>query len=205
MKFMLRSFAGLLALLVLSLPPAAAENAWELKKDSKGIQVHTREVTGSPILEYKGRVVVARPLEAVMAYYEDAAAMTEWFHNCTASRLLEDRGPEEQLLYFVIAMPWPVKNRDGVYRRVRTTDAATGTVEYRITAEPESLPPADGLIRMPMLQGLWRLTPQADGRTEMVYQQHSDTGGHIPALVVNQLAVSIPFNTLRNFREKLER
>ncbi len=190
---------------LLSASPAQAENEWELKKDSKGIQVHTREVEGSPILEYKARMVVDRPLAEVVALYEDETRMPDWFHNCTASRRVEDLGPDQKILYFVIAMPWPVKDRDGVYLRARTTDPATGAVEYRVTAEPERLPPVDGLVRMPMLKGLWRLTPLDANRTEVYYQQHSDAGGHIPAMIVNQLAVSIPFHTLKNFREQIQR
>ncbi len=58
---------------------------------------------------------------------------------------------------------------------------------------------------MPYLKGLWRFTPLGDGRTEMYYQQHSEVGGHIPAWLVNKLAVNIPFNSLERFRDLLSK
>ena len=190
-------------MLVFSPSIFAREFPWELKKDTEGIQVHVRKVEGSPILEYNGIVIVAAGVERVVAFYENEKRMPEWFHQCIESRLLETRSPDEKILYTAIDLPWPVKDRDSVYRRVHSKDPATGGVEYKISALPELLPPQDGRIRTPMLKGLWRFTPLADSRTEIYYQQHADVGGHIPALLVNQLAVNIPFNSLKNFRKKL--
>jgi hypothetical protein len=100
-------------------------------------------------------------------------------------------------------MPWPVKDRDVVFRRIRSKDATTGAVEYKSTALPEDYPEQGGRIRMPYLQAIWRFTPLESGRTELYYQQHSEVGGHIPAWLVNKLAVNIPFDSLFNFRRLL--
>ena len=98
-----------------------------------------------------------------------------------------------------------MQDRDLVFRRVRSKDPTTGTVEYRTSSLSEVYPEQDSKVRMPYLKGLWRFTLLPDGRTEMYYQQHSEVGGHIPAWLVNKLAVNIPFHSLSRFRELLSK
>jgi len=112
---------------------------------------------------------------------------------------------EDKLLYFVISMPWPVKDRDLVFRRVGSTDPVTGVVEYRTFSESMSYPEKKGKVRMPYLKGLWIFTPLAEGGTEISYQEHSEVGGHIPDWLVNRLAVNVPFESLARFRDILSK
>jgi uncharacterized membrane protein len=201
---MKRALVFILILTLFAGPLPAADFPWKLKKDERGVQVHVRPVEGSEILEYKGAVTVDRPLQEVVAFYEDAGRMPEWFHQCQESRLLEKKSETEKILYFALDLPWPVKDRDSVYRRIRTTDSATGRVEYHASVVPGILPEYPGRIRMPAVRGFWRFTPLGENRTEIYYQQHGDAGGHIPAWLINQLAVSIPFHSLTRFRELLD-
>ena len=76
-------------------------------------------------------------------------------------------------------------------------------LEYHASVAPDYLPLRAGRIRMPAIRGGWRFTPLPDGRTQVDYQQHGDVGGYIPAWIINQLAVNIPFHTLENFRKLL--
>ncbi len=194
-------FLGIL--LAVSSSAVAAEYPWELKKDQDGIRVSVRKVEGSSILEYKGTVVVNASLESVVRLFGDNGRMPEWFHQCAEARLIKANTPEDEVLYFVISMPWPVQDRDLVFRRVRSKDPTTGVVEYRSSALAKVYPEQAGKVRMPYSKGLWRFTPLADGRTEIYYQQHGEVGGHIPAWLVNNLTVNIPFNSLSRFRKLL--
>jgi START domain len=202
-KCILNGILFVVLLVAVSSPTVAAEYPWEIKKDEDGIRVSVRKVEGSSILEYKGTVVVDSGPEAVVRLFEEDERMPEWFHQCSESRLIRADSLEDKVLYFVISMPWPVQDRDLVFRRVRSQDTATGAVEYRTSSLPEVYPEQDGKVRMPYLNGFWRFTPLGDGRTEIYYQQHSEVGGHIPAWLVNKLAVNIPFNSLSHFRQLL--
>ncbi len=178
----------------------ALETLWQVKKNNDGIQVRVREVPGSSILEYSGKVTVKIGVNEAVAFYEQEKRMPEWFYNALESRLIEARSPREKILYFAIAMPWPVKDRDSVYLREQKV-SPDGVVEYFISALPDAAPPQGDRIRCPYLKGYWRFTPLKEGGTEVYYQQHGEVGGHIPAWLVNKLAVNIPYNTLRKFRE----
>lgn len=181
----------------------AADQVWESKKDKDGIRVEVRKVSGSSILEYKGTVVVKADPESVVRLFEDDKQMPKWFYQCAEARLIEVKPPREKVFYFVFSMPWPVRDRDLVFRSLRSEDPDTGAVEYRTSALPGFYPQQTDKIRMPYLKGLWRFTPLPDGRTEIHYQQHSEIGGMIPGWLVNKLAVNIPFNSLSGFRKLL--
>jgi len=182
-----------------------AEYPWELKRDEDGVKAYVRKVEGSSILEYKGRVTVDAGVEEAVRFFEDDARTPEWFYECTGSWVIREEAPGQKTLYFSIHMPWPTKDRDAVFRRVRTTDPATGATQYKTSALPEDYPKQKGKVRMPYMKGLWIFTPLAGGGTEVTYQEHSEVGGHIPDWLVNRLAVNIPFNSLGNFRDQLSK
>lgn len=181
-----------------AVPDVLAEYPWELRKNHQGIQVSTRKVEGSPILEYKAVMTVDAPAEKVLAFFEQESKMTRWFHQCTVSRLIQEHSPDRKVLYFVLDLPWPVSDRDVVYLRERSSDAA-GVVTYHLTALPHEVPRKDGLVRVPYIRSFWRFTPLEGGRTEVFFQQHGNVGGHIPAPLVNRLAVDIPYKSFRGF------
>ncbi len=181
----------------------AGEYPWQLKVNKEGIAVSTRKVEASPILEYKGSVVVDAPIEKVTALYEDEKQIPLWFYQCVDSQLVADEGAGTKVFYFVIHPPWPVAERDTVYRSVKSINAASGQVTYILSALPDRLPPHKGRVRVTYLKTVWHFTPLPDGKTEIDVQQHSDAGGSIPKFLVNEMAVDIPYNSLKNLRNML--
>lgn len=181
----------------------AAEYPWQLKKNTDGITVYTRKVEGSPILEFKASVTVDAPIDKVIALFEDEKRMTEWYYQCVRFELVDNENPTKKIFYFVIHLPWPVTERDSVFRRTKSTDPATKSVSYTLTALPDRLPRDKEKIRVLELKSMWRITPLSDEKTELYIQQHSNPGGIIPSFVVNSLVVDIPFHSLKNFRKLL--
>lgn len=193
-------------LLAIPVPDVSgAEYPWELKKDEDGVRAYVRKVEGSSILEYKGTVAVDADAEEAVRLFEDDTRTPEWFYECTESWVIRTETPDSKVLYFAIHMPWPVKDRDAVFRRVRTKNPVTGAVQYKTSAVPEDYPRQKGKVRMPYMRGFWSFTPLEGGGTEVSYQEHSEAGGHIPDWLVNKLAVNIPFRSLTRFRELLSK
>ena len=197
LKFIILIFS----VLVLTDPLYAAEYPWQLKKTAEGISVYTRKVEGSPILEFKAVMTVDAPLAKIIPLFEDAKGLTSWYYQCTYSELVKDEGPQDKILYIVLHLPWPVAERDSVFRRSKSTNEKDPSISYSIRALPELLPVKKGKIRVLMINSLWRFTPLADGKTEIYFQQHSNPGGSIPAFIVNQLAVNTPLNSLKSLRQ----
>ncbi len=182
----------------------AAENPWQLRKDEDGIRVSTRKVDGSPILEFKSEMTVDTPQDKVVHFYEQVNRYPEWFYQCSAARVLEEKPGGEQIIYYAMHMPWPVSNRDSVYKRTRSTGPG-GDVIVKLSAEPDAYPKQPGKVRVPYLKTEWHFKPLPAGRTEIAFQQHCDSGGHLPAALVNSLSVNMPFKTFQKMRELLKK
>lgn len=196
-----------LVLSVLSAAPlgAAEEHPWKLQKDLEGIQVFTREVDNSPILELRGEIEVDADIKRAVSLYEQVNRTTEWFHRSKEVNLLETISENEKIIYFAADLPWPLSDRDGVYRRVKSVDPVSNIVHYQLSAAGEHYPKHKERVRVNYLDGEWRFTALPGGRTAISYRMHTEAGGYIPAGVVNRFTVSLPFRTLSNFRTLLQR
>lgn len=196
-----------LVLLLLWLVPSYAfarvEYPWQPRRDQDGIRVQVRKVPNSESLEFKAVMLVDADIRRVAALYEDASKVTEWYYHSLESSEVKKLGPDEKIHYFAMDMPWPVKDRDSVYKRTKSIHPETGALEYRLSEAPGYVEPQRGRVRVPNLRGLWRFTPKGEGKTEIFYQQHGEAGGHIPAFLVNRLAEDIPFESLSGFRSLL--
>jgi hypothetical protein len=146
-------------------------------------------------------MVVDASLDKIIVMFEDEKALPVWYYQCKEVQLLKDEGPQDKILYIVLDLPWPVAQRDSIFRRSKSLDVNTGAISYSIKALPDELSVKKGKIRVQAINSIWRFTPLADGKVEIYFQQHSNPGGSIPTFIVNQLVKDIPFNSLKNFRQ----
>ena len=181
----------------------AEQSPWQLRQSREGIPVYTRKVAGSPILEYKANVIVDAPISKAVALFEDEKQIRRWYFQCVRSELVENEGPQKEIIYLILHLPWPVAPRDFVFRRTKSEDPANGTISYSLTALPNRLPMVKGMIRVKSIESVWRFTPLPNGQTEVYFQQHTDPAGSIPSSIVNKRAVQTPYNSLKNFRKLL--
>lgn len=197
----MKKFALLMTLVaVFATGVYAKEYPWALRIKDDGVTVYTRPVEGSAMIEFQADIIVDAPIEKVIPLFEDVKGLTVWYHQCIQAQLIKDEDPNDKLVYIVLNLPWPVAKRDSVFRRHRSDDPATGAITYTISALPNEIPKKRGRIRVQKIDSVWRFTPQPDGTTAIYFQQHSDPGGSLPSMLVNQLVKDIPYNTLRNFR-----
>ena len=196
----LRFFVLIFMVLAFTAPIYASEYPWQLKKTTEGISVYTRKVEGSAILEFKATMTIDAPLSKIIPIFEDEK-LTSWYYQCTHSELVKNEGPQDKIQYIVLHLPWPVAERDCVFRRSKSTDAKNSSISYSIQALPDFLPIKKDKIRVPMINAIWSFTPLPDGKTEIYFQQHTNPGGSIPSFLVNQMAVDTPFNSLKNLRQ----
>lgn len=181
-----------------------AAGPWLERINAEGISVHTREVSGSPFLEFKARVLIHVPAEKVTALLEDPEKMPLWYHQCVRAGVIENEGPLKKVCYLLVHLPWPVSERDSVFRMVKKEEPQTGRVWYDLSSLPDHIPAEKGVIRVPYLSGHWEIVPLSSGQTEVLVRQHSDPGGWVPHTFVNKLVVDVPFISLKNLRLLLE-
>lgn len=193
----------------LLLPSAFAgplEEGWTEAKQDEGITVYTRPVPGSKYKEFMGIVDVNAPIEVVEEVYRDYKSFPQWYGMCKEIRLVKDFNKDHKIVYFVVDMMGPVKDRDLVADVVFDVKSDQGKSFININALKDELVPVQSkYVRMTHLIGKYTLTRVNDNTTHVVYMVDSDPAGYIPAWLTNRLAKDQPFLTLKGLKEMVKK
>jgi len=182
----------------------AGTSPWSLERDHDGVSVYTRPVEGSGIREFKGSALVAASAESIRSLLRDADRFVEWFPNTPESRLLA-REANVSYQYTVIDAPWPVRDRDNIFRNETTIDPASGRISIRITAAPDDYPEHPERVRVRHALGQWLLEPIRPDATRVTFTMHLEPGGGVPEWLINSQVVETPFDALTNLRAAVAR
>jgi hypothetical protein len=60
-------------------------------------------------------------------------------------------------------------------------------------------------VRIQYSTGYWRVEPVGEGKNKIIYENHSDPAGSLPAWLTNSSVVNIPFKTLEKMRVIVKR
>ena len=187
-------------------------DSWRLDKDENGIKIYTRAVQGSAIREIKGELVLDCSLDSIMAVFDDIPAFPRWNHQCTKAVPLKRVSATERYHYQNINMPFPVADRDLLIHSKISQKGEQVYVRLNAVADfckSSSLDKCTAInqsknIMVKRLNGLYQLTPTADGKTQVVWTQHTEPAGKIPNWLVNRLLIDVPFNTLSKLRKQVK-
>ena len=182
----------------------AGESPWSLVRERDGIAVYTRPVEGSGIREFKGSALVAASAESIHTLLRDADGFKDWFPNTSESRLLSREG-NVSYRYTVIDTPWPVSDRDNIFRNETEIDPQSGRITIRITAAPDDYPEQPQRVRVRRALGLWLLEPIRADATRVTFKMHLEPGGGVPQWLLNTQVVETPFDVLTNLRAAVAR
>jgi hypothetical protein len=203
------SACGLCACLVLCAVPvhsvhAAAPN-WQLIEDDEGIKVWSLAIPGQDLPGFRGIVTIGASIDEVMKVVLDTPHHTDWMYNCDESRIVKQYDETHGILYNRINAPWPVHDRDVLldiaYRY--TPQRTAVTFRFRNTND-FAMPVPRRVVRIPRLEGFFRIWQDAPGKTNVLYQVEVDIGGNVPDRSARRYARNLPFETLENLREIVE-
>ncbi len=199
-----RRFAGLaLGVVLLAVAPALAAGGWEKIDEEDGIKVYKKDVAGSSVVAFRGEATVDAPLEKVLWVLADNDHRTEWVDRLVESIVLEKKGPFDYVVYQHFSAPFPVSDRDYVYRGRATRDArGIVTLDLHSVEHPKA-PPTVG-VRADLIHSRYLLTPKGD-KTFVVVEIHMDPRGAIPTFVVNLVQKSWPKKTLRGLMAQVKK
>lgn len=199
-RFRVTAHLALLACLVLEASRVeATEASWSLDRERDGIAVYTRPVAGSGIREFKGSALVAAPVESIRALLRDADHFKDWFPNTSESRLLS-REDKVAYQYSVLDLPWPISDRDNVFRSETEVDPATGRISIQVRAAPDHHPEQPDRVRVRHALGEWLLEPVSPRETRVTFRMHLEPGGGVPEWLIDTQVVETPFEALTNLR-----
>ena len=76
-------------------------------------------------------------------------------------------------------------------------------VTFRRKGVPDFIPEKQGVVRVPLIDGLWTLEPVENNYIIVTYQLVSDPGGNIPFFLANYFVIDVPFETLLKLRNEV--
>jgi hypothetical protein len=197
---MLKISASVFSFLFVFISVHGQESNWERVKNSSGIEIYTRPVSGSSIKEFRAVTVVQGSISSVLAMLDDTASYPRWMYRCTEAQLLSKKDVYERVTYTVTSSPWPVDPRDIAVKSVISQNKKTFVVTVSLSGLPGYIPAKSGKVRMARVNGCWMLEPLGNGRVRVTYRLHSEPGGSVPDSIVNSSLVDIPYNTLYNMQ-----
>ena len=189
---------------------ANAENpapTWEHLYNDDGISVSRQEIPGSDVCAFRGVGDVDAPVEKVLTLVRDISHARDWIDRVVDIKMIREPNKLERILYYRIALPWPLRDRDFVYKTTLAFDPATKSIAYTAQSVTDpAMPEQDGVVRGEIFKSTIVITALDGGkRTHAIGEAHADPRGSIPKWVVNLIQKKWPYNTFTNVREAVKK
>ena len=192
-----------LVLLLIGVSPMLIAQSWDLRKDEDGIKVFTKVNAGHPFESFKAEMKIDLTVPEITQFLKHMDAHPEAFPDTKEIRILERPNDSTQIQYAYTDAPWPVSDRDGVYKLVFQYNKKTGQLVTKAKALPKYLPEVEDVVRIALSDTYWIATPIDESSIKLEYIVHADPGGNIPEWLANSAAVDVPFDTFTNIRKAL--
>lgn len=179
---------------------------WQLIDTTEGIQIYKKVIEGSPIVAFRGEAIIEAPIGKVVHVLVDNKHRKDWVDRLVTTTVLEKPGLYEQTMYQEFDAPWPVSNRDLVFRGKIKRDEETGMVSIRFKSVDDvpNAPKTTG-VRGHLESGIYELTPIDKNKTRLNVELISDPKGFIPKFVVNIVQKSWPYKTISALRKQVNK
>jgi hypothetical protein len=189
--------AVLTALAVIAMAAPARASDWSEVRQVQGVMVEARS-TASGFDEHRGEVRVCTKLPVLEAFVADTDRFPEWLPYTRDAELLEQT--DRHLVYYVrSSTPWPLKDREMVYRISRQMDSGQG-VTLDLVGLPDYQPARRGATLIQAAEGRWHFI-QTDSGLDVSYQLFVNPGS-VPPFAANGRMASTVGKTLANLASR---
>jgi ribosome-associated toxin RatA of RatAB toxin-antitoxin module len=180
------------------------EDGWKLRKSKNGIEVYTRKVKNSNLIEFRATTTLHASLLKARKIIDDVESYPVWMANLGKSRTIKKISNTERYDYFEIKVPWPFENRDMVLQ-VKSLFPKNNIIHIELMNSPDYIPVKQNRVRIREAKGSWHFLSIEKNKTKVTYQLYNNPGGNIPTWVIDLLIVEGPYQTLMNFHEQVEK
>lgn len=175
--------------------------SWELRYDEGGIKAFVSETVDSNFLTIKITSVEVTTLDALVALHKDIPHFPEWGSDLKSASVVSS-GEKDYVLHFKYHAPWPVQDRDIVFRTLITQPNLNAIrLDYHTV---DSEPPTVGYQRVAEAYGYWLFTARPDDKVAIEYLAYSDPDGFLPAFLVNTKSLEILLVTYKSMLRELK-
>lgn len=196
--------AILLGFVVIGTLEVQGQAGWELKSQKQDMSVYFRDSPTSDLKELKITLTVKGQLSSVVALINDVNHFPAWVYKCSGAEHLKQVSPNEMYYYSTIDFPWPLSDRDFIAHSTLHQHPFTKVVTSRTVSVRDYLPEKEDMVRMPLLDITWVMTPIANEEVKIDYLLKSDSGGDLPTWLVNMAVDYGPTQTMMKLKELVQ-
>ena len=195
---------SLLFLIIITSLTTTAQKKWKLTREQEGIKIFTAADTATKFKSVRVQCVFEGTISKLMGILRDVKAYDRWIYKTKQAYILKQVNTSDFVYYLETNMPWPVKNRDGIYHLKMNYDSANGKLDVSGASEPTLSPAKENLIRISAIQTGWHVT-ETNKHIAIDYFFEVDPGGSLPAWVANMFADKGPFETFKQLAVLLKK
>ena len=182
-----------------------SQSGWVLRKEKDGVFIYDLKTDTAKFNSIKVETVLTGRVEDLVSILMDVGNHYKWAYGTKSAVLLQRISDKEIIFYKEINSPGlVVSDRDLILRMKVISNAATKSVEIKSVALPNFIPVKDKLVRVPMSNETWMITPLANHRIKINYLLQIDPGGALPPLLVNLFVTKGPYESFINLKELLK-
>lgn len=193
--------------------PPKPDVSWDVLDSNEGITTERGLVVDSPFKAFRGTGIVEARIGRVISILFDDSRANEWVYglaDSTQLRVLSDHGV---VVWQRFDNPWPILDRDFVYRVETTYDEAkkyfrawfSDIADSNIVladAERSRIPNPSCCVAAKLIYTEWQFRAMGPESTCVRVEVMLDPKGWVPALFVNWFQENWPYSTIKGLRSQ---
>lgn len=184
--------------------PLHAQKDWQFAKEKNGIKVYTKYYKEAGLKQLKVETTFTGvTLHQCFALFKDVDAAPQWTARLKRAKSLHIYSTTDYINYFEIGVPWPLKNRDAIFRVHVEYDKNEHLLKIISRVLPDYPLKNDTCVRIVEAEGEWRFTKIDNDHIKVQTKLFADPKG-FPAWLVNLFVTDGPLQTLAQFRELVQ-
>lgn len=182
----------------------SASQDWRLQSNEDGVSTWSLDIPGSPVVAFRGETVMDFSLPKIAGVLDDTTRQLEWVSNAMEAKDLDVVSRSERIIYNCTRTPWPLANRDFVFRTSIEADKPSQTLIVKMKSEDDPrFPPRNDRVRGWIQNSQYTLTALDGGkRTRVRVEIHADPKGAVPKWIVNLFQKTWPRVTLDGIKRQ---
>ncbi|MDQ3230669.1 MAG: START domain-containing protein [Pseudobdellovibrionaceae bacterium] len=180
---------------------------WEKINEEEGITVFRKSFPDSAVKGVGGEAMIDASIGKILWVLMDNEHKGDWVDKFKSTRTIETPNDLSNIQYAAFSMPFPVTNRDFVYRYDFRVDEAMNAVIVDVkSVEHPKAPASDTIgVRGAVIHGRYVLLPRGPNQTFVKAEYLADPKGILPTWVVNIVQKNWPFKTLMGLRKQVKK
>jgi hypothetical protein len=180
---------------------------WEKINEEDGITVFRKSFPDSEVKGVGGECMINASIGKILWVLMDNDHKGDWVDKFKSTKTIDTPSELSNIQYAAFSMPFPVANRDFVYRYDFSVDESINAVIVDVKSVEHPKAPAKDTIgvRGVLLHGRYVLIPKGPNQTFVKAEYLTDPKGVLPTWVVNIVQKNWPYKTLAGLRKQVKK